>query len=107
MVLGHWISYYTSQIYNSGDPLINFANDLLTGSPLGSTPGSDIIQTAYFDTAPYHNQSAVAAEEDDATWSTSTMVNDRWTAAVPDIEDANVFSQRWTVSLGVTVEQWD
>jgi hypothetical protein len=107
MVLGHWISYSLSYITYSGDPLINFANDLLTGSPPDMPPGGDLIQSAYFDTAPYHNKSAIAAEEDDATWTTSTMNNDRWTDPVPDIEAATVFSQRWTVSLGVTDQQWN
>lgn len=99
MVLGHWISYSTSYITSSGDPLTNFASDLLSGVT---------VQTAYFDTAPYHNVSAIAAEANDATWVTSTMANDKWIDAMEDNEDASVFSQRWVVtSWGTTLEQWD
>jgi hypothetical protein len=88
IVMGHYVSYYTSQL----EPLDGFAADLLAGVP---------IQTAYFDTDPALNTSAIAAEDSPFTWAASTMANDRWDDALADVDDATLFSQRWIVPWGV------
>jgi hypothetical protein len=89
IIMGHYISYYTSWL----KPLGTFASDLLNNVP---------IQCAYFDTDPNDNTSAIAAEQYPFTgWAASTMTNDKWRNPMGDNEDACVFTQRWIVPLGV------
>jgi hypothetical protein len=95
IVMGHYKSYYCSQM----QPLASFAYDLMDSVP---------IQTAYFDTDPDWNTSAIAAEKFPFEgWANSTMVNDKWDAAVDDYEDTSIFTQRWIVSLGIISSHWD
>ena len=106
IVMGHYKSYYTSQL----KPLSGFANDLLIGVP---------IQTAYFDTDPDHNTSAIAAEKpldlwekltSELTggydWSDSTMVNDRWDKAMADNPGTDTFTMRWILPYGGVASDW-
>jgi hypothetical protein len=88
IIMGHYISYYTSYL----KPLGGFASDLLNKVP---------IQCAYFDTDPIYNTSAIAAEKYPFPgWAASTMTNDKWRDPMGDNEDACVFTQRWIVPLG-------
>jgi len=93
IVLGHYVSYYTSEMR----PLASFAYDLLANVP---------IQTAYFDTDPSLNTSAIAAETTPFSWSNSTMVNDKWGHPMKDYPDTKTFSQRWIVPLGTVASHW-
>lgn len=102
IVLGHYKSYYTSQL----QPLAGFAHDLMTGVP---------VQAAYFDVDPDRNTSAIAAEKPlsiwakimgQFDWSDSTMVNDKWTKPMPDNAGTNTFSMRWIVPVGTTASEW-
>ncbi len=95
IVMGHYKSYFCSQM----QPLASFAYDLMDSVP---------IQTAYFDTDPDWNTSAIAAEKFPFEgWANSTMVNDKWDDAVDDYEDTSIFTQRWIVSLGIISSHWD
>jgi hypothetical protein len=86
IVMGHYKEYNVSQVKD----LHGFANALLMSVP---------IQTAYFDTDPDHNSSAIAAESAPTAgafhWGSSTMVNDRWGTPWPDAPNATYYSQRW------------
>lgn len=96
MILGHYASYYTSNL----KPLDQFANDLLSG---------ESVKEAYFKVDPATNTSVIAAESMPFSWSTSTMETDTWTEPVKDIEDALVFSLCWIDDLGAeyqTVDSW-
>jgi hypothetical protein len=93
IILGHYKSYYTSQL----TPLVSFANDLLAFVP---------IQTAYFDTDPDNNSSAIAAETMPFSWAGSTMENDEWANAMSDYPGTNLFSQRWIIPLGTLASHW-
>lgn len=87
IIMGHYISYYTSSM----KPLADFANDLMSGVP---------IRCAYFDTDPDRNTSAIAAERNPFPgWAASTMVNDRWRAPVDDNPNATVFTMCWILPL--------
>lgn len=95
IVLGHYRSYYTSQLR----PLAGFALDLLNGVP---------VQEAYFDVDPDRNSSAIAAEANPFPgWANSTMARDRWTSPLPDQKDASIFSQRWIRPEGTIGSHWD
>ena len=102
IVMGHYKSYYTSQL----KPLGSFANDLLAGVP---------VQSAYFDVDPDHNTSAIAAEKPASFWSKvtgqfdwadSTMVNDQWSKAMADNAGTDTFSMRWIVPYGGVASDW-
>jgi hypothetical protein len=93
IVLGHYVSYHTYEL----QPLDSFAYDLLANVP---------IQTAYFDTDPSLNTSAIAAETTPFSWSNSTIVNDRWDDPMVDYPGTDIFSQRWIVPLGNVASHW-
>jgi len=88
IILGHYKSYYTNYL----KPLEKFGYDLICGVP---------IQTAYFDTDPDQNSSAIAAEDTPFSWATSTMTTDNWLSPVSKPISTNTFSQRWIVSQGI------
>lgn len=94
IVLGHYKSYYTSDL----QPLAGFAYDLKSGVP---------IQTAYFDVDPDNNTSAIASETSPFNWANSIMATDRWGNPGPDYSDTSIFSQRWIVPLGTVASHWD
>jgi hypothetical protein len=94
IVLGHYKSYYTSDL----QPLSGFAYDLKSGVP---------IQTAYFDVDPDNNTSAIASETSPFNWATSIMATDRWGNPGPDYSDTSIFSQRWIVPMGTVASHWD
>jgi hypothetical protein len=79
-------------------PLASFAYDLLANVP---------IQTAYFDTDPSLNTSAIAAETPPFSWANSTMVNDKWGHPMKDYPGTDTFSQRWIVPLGTVAAHWE
>jgi len=97
IALGHYKSYYTSQLVK---PLAEFANDLLAGVP---------IQNAYFDFDPDHNTSAIAAEKwspsGTVDWPNSTMLKDKWNGALSDNVGTNTFSMKWIVPSGGQAQQ--
>lgn len=84
IILGHYNSYALDYL----KPLTPFGFDLICGVP---------VQTAYFDTDPNSNSSAIAAEKTPFSWNTSTMVNDTWLSPVTVPSNTNTFSQRWIV----------
>jgi hypothetical protein len=90
IVMGHYKAYGFDKFApeKSLEPLAPFASDLLSGVP---------IQTAYFDTDPDDNTSAIAAETTPFDWKTSTMANDRWNAPMKDYPNTKIFSQRWII----------
>lgn len=94
IILGHYKSYYTSQL----QPLAGFAYDLKSGVP---------IQTAYFDVDPDNNSSAIASETSPFVWADSIMETDRWGHPGSDYSDTSIFSQRWIVPLGTVASYWD
>jgi hypothetical protein len=94
IILGHYHSYYTYMLSDLGD----FALDLQNGVP---------VQEAYFNTDPWTNSSAIAAEKEPFTWGNSTMENDRWGDPVADIPGATIFSQRWIQDMGTVADHWE
>jgi hypothetical protein len=92
IILGHYHSFSTDYL----KPLKPFGFDMICGVP---------IQTAYFDTDPISNTSAIAAENTPFNWTTSTMVNDTWQSPMNVPAPTSTFSQRWIVYKDVTKEQ--
>lgn len=88
IILGHYRSFTTDYL----KPLKDFGRDLICGVP---------VQTAYFDTDPISNTSAIAAENTPFSWPTSTMVKDTWLSPVSVPSATNIFSQRWIVQKNV------
>ena len=53
------------------------------------------VQTAYFDTDPIGNTSAISAEGTPFFWATSTMANDTWLSPMNVPSSTDTFSLRW------------
>lgn len=93
LVLGHY------HWKGTPEPLVAFALKLVNGNP---------VQEAYFSVHPGLMASAIAAEDYPFPgWGKSTMLIDRWTDPVKDIEDARCFTMRWLVQVGTLGQEWD